>query len=95
MSKQKFLLCFKKNEKITDHENGNEVKITNVIKSTISDITNTGLTLVAKEMPKLCYQKVKYQKAVPETIKKQACMQKSRGLHQLSKYFCPNMPSIT
>ena len=32
MNKEKFLLYFKKNEKIVDHENDNEVKITNVMK---------------------------------------------------------------
>ena len=51
MNKEKFLLYFKKNEKIVDHENNNEAKITNVIKSTTSDITNAELTLVvAKEI---------------------------------------------
>ena len=38
----------------------NEVKITDVIKSATSDITNTELTLVGKEIQKSCYQKVKY-----------------------------------
>ena len=37
----------------------------------ISDITNAELTLVAKEIQKSCNQKVKYQKAVPETTKKE------------------------
>ena len=49
MNKEKFLLCFEKNEKIDDHENDNEVKISNVIKSATSDITNAELTLVARE----------------------------------------------
>ena len=93
---KKFLLYFNKNEKIVYHENDKEVKITNIIKSATSDITNAELTLVAKEIQKLCNQKVKYQKAVPETIKKEVGMYaKSMGLHQLSKYFCANMPSIT
>ena len=70
MNKEKFLLYFKKNEKIVDHE----VKITNVIKSATSDITNAELTLVAKEIQKSCNQRVKYQKAVPETIKKEVGM---------------------
>ena len=70
MNKEKFLLYFKKNEKVIDNENDNEVKITNVIKSAISDITYAELTLVAKEIQKSCYKKVKYQKAVPEAIKK-------------------------
>ena len=74
MNKEKFLLYFKKNEKIVDHENDNEVKITNVIKLATSDITNAELTLVAKEIQKSCNQKVKYQKAVPETIKKEVGM---------------------
>ena len=60
MNKEKFLLYFKKKEKIVDHENENEVKITNVIKSATSDITNTELILVAKEIQKSCNQKVKY-----------------------------------
>ena len=46
MKKKKFLLYFMKNEKIVDHENDNEVKITNVIKSATSDITNAELTIV-------------------------------------------------
>ena len=70
MNKEKFLLYFKKNEKVIDNENDNEVKITNVIKSAISDITYAELTLVAKEIQNSCYKKVKYQKAVPEAIKK-------------------------
>ena len=74
MNKEKFLLYFKKNEKIVDHENDNEVAITYVIKSATSDITNAELTLVAKEIQKSCNQKVKYQKAVPETIKKEVGM---------------------
>ena len=60
MNKEKFLLYFKKNEKIVDHENDNEVKTTNVIKSATSDITNAELTLVAKEIQESCNQKVKY-----------------------------------
>ena len=72
MNKEKFLLYFKKNKKIVDHENDNEVKITNVIKAATSDITNDELTLVAKEIQNSCSQKVKYQKAVPETIKKRS-----------------------
>ena len=74
MNKEKFLLYFKKNEKIVDHENDNKVEITNVIKSATSDITNAELTLVAKEIQKSCNQKVKYQKAVPDTIKKEVDM---------------------
>ena len=60
MNRKKFLLYFKKNEKNIDHENVNEVKITNVIKSATSDITNAELTLVAKEIQESCNQKVKY-----------------------------------
>ena len=71
MNKEKFLLYFKKNKKIIDHENDNDVKITNVIKSATSDITNAELTLVATEIQRSCNKKVKYQKAVPETIKKE------------------------
>ena len=96
MKRKKFLLYFKKNEKNIDHDNANEVKITNVIKSASSDITNAELTMVAKEIQNSCNQKVKYQKAVPATIKKkQAYMQKSMGLRQLSEHFRPNMPSTT
>ena len=43
-----FLLYFKKNVKIVDHENDNEVKIISVIKSATSDIANAELILVAK-----------------------------------------------
>ena len=50
------------------------MKITTVIKTATSDITNAGLTLVAKEIQKSCIQKAKYQKAVPETIKKEVGM---------------------
>ena len=53
MNREKFLLCFKKNEKTVDHENDNEVKITNIIKSATSDITNAELTLVANEIQKV------------------------------------------
>ena len=74
MNKEKFLLYFKKNEKIVDHENDNEVKIANVIKSATSHILNAESVLVAKEIQKSCNQKVKYQKAVPETIKKDVSM---------------------
>ena len=70
MNKEKFLLYFKKTKKIFDHENDNEVKITNIIKSASSDIKNAELTLVAKEMQKSCNQKVRCKTAVPETIKK-------------------------
>ena len=70
MNKEKLLFYFKKHEKIFD----NEVKITTVIKTATSDITNAGLTLVAKEIQKSCNQKAKYQKAVPETIKKEVVM---------------------
>ena len=59
MNKAKFLLYFKKNEKIVDHENDNEMYITNVIRSATSDITNAELTLVAKEIQKSCNQEVK------------------------------------
>ena len=48
------------------------MKITDVIKSATSDITNVELTWVAKEIQKPCNQKVKYQKAVPKTIIKRS-----------------------
>ena len=57
MNKDTFLLYFKKNEKIADHEHANEMKITNEIKSATSDITNAELTLVAIEVQKSCNQK--------------------------------------
>ena len=41
-----------------DHENDNETKSTNVIKTATSDITNAELTLVAKEIQKSCNQEV-------------------------------------
>ena len=50
------------------------MKITNVIKSATNDITNAELTLLAKEIQKSCNQKVKYQKAVLETIQKEVGM---------------------
>ena len=50
MKDEKFLFYLKKNEKIVDHANDNEVKNTNIIKSATSDITNAELTLVAKEI---------------------------------------------
>ena len=87
MNKEKFLLYFKKNEKIVDHENDNEVKITSVIKSATSDITNAELTLVAKEIQKSCNQKVKYQKAVPEAIKKVGMYAKVYGIASAIKKF--------
>ena len=46
MKTKKLLFYFMKNEKIVDNENDNEVKITNVIKSATSDITNPELTMV-------------------------------------------------
>ena len=46
MKTKKFLLYFMRNEKVVNHENDNEVKITNVIKSATSDITNAELTMV-------------------------------------------------
>ena len=67
-------LKFKHILSLVDHENDNEVKITNVIKSATSDITDAELTLVTKQIQKSCNQKVKYQKAVPETIKKEGGM---------------------
>ena len=74
MNKEKFLIYFKKNEKIVDHENDNEMEITNALKSATSDITNADLTLVAKEIQESCNQKVKYQKGVPEINKKEVSM---------------------
>ena len=50
------------------------MEIANVIKSATSDITNAESVLVAKEIEKSCNQKVKYQKAVPETIKQDVSM---------------------
>ena len=47
------------------------MKIINVIKSAIGDITNPEVIRVAKEVHKFCNHKVKYQKAVPEKRKKE------------------------
>ena len=44
------------------------------MKSATSDITNADLPLVPKEIQNSCNQKVKYQKAVPETIKEDVGM---------------------
>ena len=95
MNKEKFLLYFKKNEKIVDHENDNEVKITNVIKSATRDITNAELTLVAKEIQKSCNQKVKYQKAVPETKREVGMYGKVYGTVPAIKKFSSKYASIT
>ena len=70
MNKEKFGHHFKINDKTADHENRNEVKIINLIKSATCEITNAELTLVAKEIQKPCNRKVKYQKVVHETTKK-------------------------
>ena len=69
MNKETFLLYFKKKENIVNHENDNEVKITNVIKRSTSYIMNAELTLVVKERQKSGNQEAKYQKTVSETIK--------------------------
>ena len=96
MNKEKFLLYFKKNEKLVYHENDNKVKITNVIKSATTDIANVELTLVAKEIQKSCNQKVKYQKAVPETIKREVGMYgKVYGTVPAIKKFSSKYASIT
>ena len=47
-------LKFKYILSLVDHENDNEVKITNVIKSATSDITDAELTLVTKQIQKSC-----------------------------------------
>ena len=56
MNKEKVLLYFKKNEKIVDHKNNNEVKIINVTRSSSCDIKMSINSLVAKEIQKLCKQ---------------------------------------
>ena len=56
MNKEKVLLYFKKNEKIVDHKNNNEVKIINVTRSASCDIKMSINSLVAKEIQKLCKQ---------------------------------------
>ena len=81
---EKFLFYF---EKIVDHENDYEVKITNVRKSAASDISNAELTLVAKEIQKSGNQKVKYQKAVPEAIKKVGMYAEVYGIASAIKKF--------
>ena len=94
MNKEKFLLYFKKIEKIVDHENDNEVKITSVIKLATSDIANAELTLVAKEIQKSCNQRIKYQKAVPETVKKEVGMYtKVYGAALVIKKFLSKYPN--
>ena len=57
INSEKFLVYIKKNERIIDHQNDNEVKITNVIKWASSDITSAELTLAAKEIQKSSNQK--------------------------------------
>ena len=71
MNKKQFLLYFKKKEKVSDPENSDDVKITNVVTSATKDITNAELTLVEDEIQKSCSRPVKYQKAIPEKIKKE------------------------
>ena len=56
MNKEKVLLYFKKNEKLVDHKNNNEVKIVNVTRSSSCDIKMSINSLVAKEIQKLCKQ---------------------------------------
>ena len=63
------------------------MKITNIIKSASSDIKNAELTLVAKEIQKSCNQKVKYQKAVPETKQKVGMYAKIYGTASATKTF--------
>ena len=70
MNKEKFLLYFKKKEKVSDPENS-DVRITNVVKSATNDITKTEITLVEDEIQKSCSPPDKYQKGIPEEIKKE------------------------
>ena len=56
MNKEKVLFYFKKNEKIVDHKNNNEVKIIIVTRSASCDIKMSINSLVAKEIQKLCKQ---------------------------------------
>ena len=66
------------------------MEITNALKSATSDITNAEVTLVAKEKQKSCNQKVKYQKGVPEIIKKEVGMYaKVYGTASAIKKFSP------
>ena len=52
MNKEKFLLYFKKKEKVSDPENS-DVRITNVVKSAPNDITKAEITLVEDEIRNL------------------------------------------
>ena len=70
MNKEKFLLYFKKKEKVSDPENS-DVRITNVVKSATNDITKAEITLVEDEIQKSCSRPDKYQKGIPEEIKKE------------------------
>ena len=63
------------------------MKITNVRKSAASDISNAELTLVTKEIQKSGNQKVKYQKAVPEAIKKVGMYAEVYGIAPAIKKF--------
>ena len=56
MNKEKVLLYFKKNEKLVDHKNNNEVKIINVTRSSSCDIKMSINSLIAKKIQKLCKQ---------------------------------------
>ena len=70
MNKEKFLLYFKKKEKVSDSGNS-DVRITNVVKSTTNDIIKAEITLVEDEIQKSCSRPDKYQKGIPEEIKKE------------------------
>lgn len=71
MNNEKFLLYFKKNEKVIDADSYGDVRITNVIKPATQDVTNAELNLVAEEVQKSCSRRDKYQKSIPEKIKKE------------------------
>ena len=73
MNKEKFLLYFKKKEKVSDPENS-DVRITNVVKSATNDITKAEITLVEDEIQKSCSRPDEYQKGIPEEIKKEVGM---------------------
>ena len=88
MNKEKFLLYFKKKEKVSDTENS-DFRITNVVKSVTNDITKAEITLVEDEIQKSCSRPDKYRKGIPEEIKKIFM-----GLHRQSKSFLRSMRNI-
>jgi len=74
MKKKDFLQYFKKRELVSNTNNENEVTITNIVTSATEDISNAELTFVEEEIQKSIKRPEKYQKAIPEQIKREVGM---------------------